>query len=157
MSKTEVKKTEKKTFAYRNIKKELNVFPSYSEFSDEFHIELGADGEMVIVEDKPTDWRELANKNADKVGLAYVLQVAARTGQMPAPFMDSEAIDVTMINPNDPDGLHQLAKEDYKAKVDELAQKLGVSVDELLKAFISGQLEELITSKTGKTEESEAQ
>lgn len=153
------------SFAYRNIKKDFTPDRETETITKQFHLERGEHNEAVIVEDRKTDWLELANKDADKCGLAYVLDLARRTGQglEQFGFKDSEAMDSSFIDPMDPSKSLEKAASSLGSnteKLEKIAKQLGVSTDELIDSFIKGQLAELISAKvdeSAKATESEAQ
>lgn len=143
-----------KTFAYRGIKKEFTKFQDYSLITPNAHLELGENNEAVVVEDRPDDWFEIAQKDADKVGLANILELARRRGENPFDgryaFKNEEALDLGDLDPNDPESVKAaigLGKEATE-KLEATAKQLGVSVDELVDAFVKGSLNALIESKS---------
>lgn len=142
-------KAVKKQFAVRNIKKEFTTFEDGPVITKQFHIELGDKNETVIVEDRPCDWLELANKDADKVGLVNVLSNIERQGldvRSFAVFNDSEALDLSELDPMNPHAYNDSIKAQNKAmqELQATASKLGVTVDSLISAAISGKIEDLI-------------
>lgn len=149
-----------KEFSCRNIKKEFTKFQSGESVTPEFHIELGDNNETVIVEDRPTDWIELANRDADKVGLINVLQTIERQGldvRQACRFDDREAVDTSSLDPMNPHVYSDAvqAKDESYEKLQETAKVLGVSVDGLISAAISGSLDKLIAEKTAAKQKEE--
>lgn len=146
-----------KSFSYRGIKKEFTTFEAPEVITSDFHLELGENNESVIIEDRKVDWAELANKDVDSVGLRHVLENLARQGQSVKDVMrnktfsfdNSEAIDTSMIDPENPDSIKVLQKQNNEAqsKIDAIAAQLGVSSDKLVKMFSEGKLSDLIAAK----------
>lgn len=152
----EVVKTEKKpiTICYRNIKKEFNKFEGAGEpISPQYHLELDEKNAVKKVQDRNRDWAELADKDVNQVGLANILRLMSK-GQMSfgqTMFKDDEAIDTSVI----PDDVSTLSGKDPTKKLEVLATKLGVSVDDLIQAFMNGGLNDLIETKLNEKKESE--
>ena len=146
-----------KSFAYRGIKKDFNVFKDYPLITPNAHLELGEHNEAVIVEDRPDDWHEIAQKDADKVGLANILEIARRRGENPYDgryaFQDGDALDLGNLDPKDPESVKAALGQTSEAqsKLEGIAAKLGISVDELVDSFIKGTLASLIESKSSNT------
>lgn len=147
------------SFSYRNIKKDLSVPYVYPTLSEQFHLEVGEHNQAVVVPDRPTDWEELQNTNVDKVGLQNVLLLAQKRGDSLAAFsfQDDEALDLSEINPMNPNAVKDVvaSQKEASAKLDGIAQQLGVSTDTLVKAFMDGSFADLVASKipTEKVEE----
>lgn len=145
-----------KTFAYRNIKKEFRPVKGYVNITTQYHLELGEHNETKIVQDRNVDWQELANKDMDKVGLANVLELARKRGLPQNAFMfkDEEALDLSTLDPNDPNAVNQVVTDGAAAheKLEAIAAQLGVSVDALIDAFIAGTLNEVIAQHTASGE-----
>ena len=141
------------TICYRNIKKEFNKFAAYGEpVSTQFHLELAENNQAKKVQDRNRDWAELHDKDVDQVGLANILRLMQR-GQLgfgQTMFKDDEALDVAAI----PEDINTIKPEQSQVKLKSLAEKLGVSVDELVDSFINGSLTTLIEEKM-KTKEPE--
>lgn len=138
-----------RSFSYRNIKKEFRTPSKEESITKQFHLELGEKNEVVIVEDRPCDWQELANKDADKVGLANVLDIARRQGldvHNIYAFKDVEAIDTSMIDTMNPGSIKEVvaSKDESMKKLESTAAQLGVSVADLVNAAISGSLDKFI-------------
>lgn len=156
MSKTSNEIQAAKCFSCRNIKKEFNVFADTESVTKQYHLELTENNEVVVVEDRPTDWVELANKDVDQVGLANVLGIIERQGldvRTACVFRDEEAIDTSMLDPMNPHVYQQAteAKDESYKKLQATAASLGVSVDTLLTAAMTGTLENLIKANQEKT------
>lgn len=151
-----VVETGKKSFAYRNIKKEFRTPKSYENITTQFHLELGEHNETKIVQDRNVDWQELANKDMDKVGLANILELARKRGisANAFAFKDEEALDLSTLDPNDPNAVNQVVTDGAAAheKLEAIAAQLGVSVDALIDAFIAGTLNEVIAQHTASGE-----
>lgn len=151
----ESKVVEKRSFTYRGIKKDFTEFEKFKTVTPQRHLELAEKGEVVIVEDRPTDWVELANKDIDKVGLKAIIDLAEKglVNPFDVMFKDNEAeIDLSDINPMDINGLNQVvnSRSENEAKLEKYASQLGISVEELIKATVEGSLTSLIESKTKK-------
>lgn len=148
------------TICYRNIKKEFNKFAAYGEpVSSQFHLELGEKNEAKKVQDRNRDWAELHDKDVDQVGLANILKLMSR-GQLgfgQTMFKDDEALDVAAI----PEDINNIKPEDSSKKLQQLADQLGCSVNDLIQAYVNGTLTTLIEDKMNalkgdtKTEEKE--
>lgn len=151
--------TAKKSFAYRNIKKEFTTFETADVISKQFHLELGENYEVKVVQDRDRDWQELANKDVDKVGLAAVLAAATKRGDPLDAFMfkDEEALDISRLDPDNPAAMESAlsGSKESTAKLNGLAAKLGMTTDELISAFMDGSLANKIEAKV-KPEEKEA-
>lgn len=151
-----VVETGKKSFAYRNIKKEFRTPKSYENVTTQFHLELGEHNETKIVQDRNVDWQELANKDMDKVGLANILELARRRGISADAFAfkDNEALDLSGLDPMDPNAVNEAvsAGSDASKKLEAIAGQLGISVDDLVNAFIAGTLNEVIAQHTASGE-----
>lgn len=151
------KVVEKRSFAYRGIKKDFTEFEKFETITPQAHLELAEKGEVVLVEDRPTDWVELANKDIEKVGLKAIIDLAEKglVNPLDVMFKDNEAdIDLSDINPMDINGLNQVvnSRSENEAKLEKYASQLGISVEELIKATVEGSLTSLIESKTKKEE-----
>lgn len=150
-----------KSFAYRCIKKDFTSFGKAKNITPEFHLELGENNEAVIVEDRPTDWFALAQKDADKVGLANILEIARRRGENPYDgryaFKDEEALDLGDMDAKNPESVKQAiaAGSQAQKKLEATAAQLGVSVDELVDSFVKGTLSALIEKNVKVDEQSE--
>lgn len=143
----------KRSFTCRNIKKDFTQFRSTEGITPEFHLELTKEQETVIVEDRPTDWLELANKDVKNVGLAYILDVIQNQGldvRKVCAFKDVEAIDTSNIDPLNPhvyrDSLE--GQKQAMAELEATAAKMGVTVDSLIKAALSNKVEDLVKLQT---------
>lgn len=151
-NKTQDKVKKPITICYRNIKKEFNKFAAYGEpVSTQFHLELAENNQAKKVQDRNCDWAELHDKDVDQVGLANILRLMQR-GQLgfgQTMFKDDEALDVAAI----PEDINQIKPSETNAKLEALAKKLGVSVNDLVDAFINGTLTSLIEEKMKSTEE----
>ena len=152
-----------KEFAYRNIKKEFTTFKPVEMITKNYHLELGEHNDTVVVEDRPDDWFEIAQIDADKVGLVNVLEIARRTGDNVFDgrysFKDNEALDISELDPNNPNKtIAQLqAGQEAQKKLAATAEQLGVSVDDLVDAFVKGTLSTLIASKLPSEEKKEGE
>lgn len=143
----------KRSFTCRNIKKDFTQFKATEGITPEFHLELTKEQETVIVEDRPTDWLELANKDVNNVGLAYVLDVIQNQGldvRKVCAFKDDEALDSSKIDPmsthNYRDALQ--GQKSAMAELEATAAKMGVTVDSLIKAALSNKVEDLVKLQT---------
>lgn len=149
MSSPAVKKA---VFNYRCFKQKELYKPTQSEtVTKQFHLELGEKNQTIIVEDRPVDWVELANKDVDQVGLANVLRLMQK-GLVDArdlAFKESEALDLGSLDPSDPESIKEtLASQQANVqKLEALASRLGCSVDELIDATINGTIAEFVQSK----------
>lgn len=146
-----------KSFTVRNIKKEFTQFEELPTTAPQYHLELGENNEAVIVQDRDVDFAELANKDVDSVGLANILELARRRGDSLAAFQfkDEEALDLGDLDPMDPVGVNNMinAGKGAEAKLENIASQLGVTVDELVKSYIAGNVEALIKKGVAKDEE----
>lgn len=138
------------TIAYRNIKKDSHVFDSYSNEFPNAHLELGENNETVVVEDRPDDWFEIAQQDKDKVGLANIIDIVRRQGGDPFDgrfaYKDEEALDLSGLDPKDPESVKAAVSKgaDALKELKATAEKLGVSVDQLISASIDGSIGELV-------------
>lgn len=148
-----------KTVKYRNIQKEVvNTSDDFETLTKEFHLELGENNQAVIVEDRPVDWCEIANKDVNQVGLANILELARRRGDdlSAFAFKDDEALDLGDLDPMNPQAVTDMVASQTaaNAKLESIAQQLGVSVDSLVDAFVKGTFADLVASAS-KVEEKE--
>lgn len=148
-------------FKYRNFKKDFNKPYHYSNLSEQKHLELGEHNEVVIVDDRPTDWTEFVNNNVDKVGLVNVLELARRRGDSIAKFAydDKEALDLSDMDPMNPQAINKViaGQEEAADKLVGIAKQLGVSVDDLVKSFMNGTFNDLVASKVNTEEKKEGE
>lgn len=154
-------------FAYRNIKKDFTKFESTEEITTQRHLELTEYNGTKIVDDRNVDWFMLAQQDADSVGLANILALATKNKQNLAQFAmrnaeqyalkDSETADISMVDPMNPDAMEKLAQSGNNAenKLKALAQKLDLSLDQLIENVVNGTLEKVISDKLVKKEENE--
>lgn len=160
MSNNEAKKVVRK-IKYRCFEKEFTDFLPTETITSQFHLELGEKNDVVIVEDRKTDWQELANKDVDKTGIRYVLSLLDKGVINPESlrFKEAEAMDLSDLNPMDPESVKKTiaSKEASVAKLENTAKSLGVDVDTLVKALMNGEFATLVdkATKVAKTEESE--
>lgn len=160
MSKKEVK-TESKTFTYRNfVDKPQSELVGSVELTSNYHLERGENWDVKVVEDRATDWKELANKDVDKVGLSAVLAMAQKGLVDPETlaFNDSEALDLGALDPMDPQSVKTTISKGAEAetKLKGIAEQLGVSVDKLVESFLNGSFADLVAEKTKKEGEENA-
>lgn len=138
------------SFSYRNIKKDFQVFEGTPEITSNFHLELGEHNETVIVEDRNDDWVEIHKQGVESVGVKNIIEILAKRNEDAFDgrfaYKDSEALDTSMINPMDPEGVRKMVegKGAAESKLAEIAKGLGVSVDDLVDSFIKGTLNDLI-------------
>lgn len=166
-NKTPIKKAPIQTFAYRNIKKDFTKFIATADINKQRHLELTEYNGTKIVDDRNVDWFELAQKDADQVGLANILAIATRNKQNLAQFAmrnaqeyalkDSECADLSMVDPMNPDKMAALAaqKDSSYKKLEGLAKQLDISVDTLIESVMTGGLEKIISEKLEVKKESE--
>ena len=122
--------TVNRSFCIRNIKKEFTEFIPGDVITSQYHLDRGEKNEVVIVQDRDRDWFELAQQDADKVGLVNVLKLASR-GQMDlsqCAYSDDEGdMDLSGMNPMDPQAIKDAIAQvdDLQKKVDELTTQLA--------------------------------
>lgn len=164
MSSSEViKPIERSNFSYRCIKKEFYKPIPSEVITKQFHLELGEKYETIIVEDRKTDWLELANKDLDQCGLANVLKLAQKglVDTSSLAFSDDEALDLGGLDPMDPSSVNKVisSQAENVKKLEAIAAKVGCSVDELITSTLQGTIADLIAQKmsenTEKKEEKE--
>lgn len=152
---SESKTTQKaaiRSFTVRGIKKNFTDFNSSDVITPEFHLELDKNNETLVIEDRPVDWVELANKDVKNVGLTYVLDLIKNQGKdirSVCAFQDAEATDTSLIDPMDPNN-YRKSINGQKAAMSELektASRMGVTVDSLVAAALSGKVEDLVKIK----------
>lgn len=140
-------------FSHRNIKKEFTKFVGTPTITKNAHLELGEHNETKIVEDRNDDWFELQQRDVDKVGLANILDLARKQGinayDGRYSFKDGEAMDLSDMNPNDPESIKSTidAGTAAMAELKATAEKLGVSVSDLITAAAQGTLASLVGKK----------
>lgn len=148
---------ETKTFTKGFVKKDWQKPIEGENISEQKHLELTGLDTIEIVDDRPCDWFELQQKDADKVGLANVLEIARRRGDSMAKFAfsDQEAIDTSGIDPMNVNQLQEsiASINESSAKLDGIAQQLGMSTTELINAFISGSLTDAIQAKVNQVQQ----
>lgn len=147
----------KRSINYRCFKKDFTEFDKFETVTPQRHLELAEKGEVVIVDDRPVDWVELANKEIEKVGLKAIIDLAERglVNPVDVMFKDNETgLDLSDIDPMDINSLNQIVKgqSQYEATLEKYAQQLGISVEELIKATVDNTLASLIESKMKKEE-----
>lgn len=154
---TQVKPTVR-SFAYRCFKKDFSTptVGASETVTKQFHLELGQSNELLIVEDRNVDWLELANKDVDSVGLSNILKLASKGLVDPSSlaFKDDEALDLGDLNGNDPESVKNLisSQSESLAKLNALAEQIGCSTDDLIKATLDGSLNAFISSKMAEKE-----
>ena len=146
---------------YRCFEKEFTDFVPSENITEQKHLDFDEKGVVVIVDDRPCDWLELANKDVDKVGIKYVLEMAKKGLVDPETlrFRDEEALDLSKINPMDPQSIKDIigSTEENANKLETISKKLGVSVNDLIQAFASGKLADLVESKTANVDKKEGE
>ena len=151
-----------RTFNYRCfLNKEIPASIKYDAITDQKHLELGEKNETKIVEDRPCDWLELANKDVDQCGLANVLKLAQK-GLIDVnsfAFKDEEALDLGDLDAKDPNAVNEVLKS-QKAnmeKLDNLANQLGTDVDGVIAALMNGTFADLVANSTKKNDVKEGE
>ena len=145
------------SFSVRNIKKEFVKFKSESCVTKQAHLEVDEGNKIKIVKDRNRDWFELANKDADKVGLTNILELARKRGQdfSAFAFKDEEAVSLSGLDPMNPQDMQKkLNSNTPLKKLEGTAKQLGLTVDELVKAVAEGTLSTILKEKSVKKEES---
>lgn len=139
------------SFAYRNIKKDYSIPETSSTISKQYHLELGAKNELLIIEDRDIDWFEIAQKDVENVGISAVLRDVQRgLVDVNSLMTTDEGIDLSGLNVKDPqsvkDGISSISENEAKLK--KLASQLGVSTDTLISKILDGSFSELIQEKS---------
>lgn len=148
-----------KTICYRNIKKDFTKFVATPNITPNSHLELGEHYETKVVEDRPDDWFEFQQIGVESVGVKNIINMLAKRQENAFDgrflFKDEEAMDTSMIDPMDPEGIKRMATGSTAAseKLEALAKSVGLTAEELVDSMIKGNLAEVIESK--KVEESE--
>ena len=148
-----IEKAAKKSFAYRNIKKEFTSFEATPNVTPNAHLELGEHYETKIVEDRPDDWFEFQQIGVESVGVKNIINMLAKRQENALDgrfaYKDEEAIDTSMIDPMDPEGIKRMAtgSEAATKKLEAIAKSVGLTADELVDAMIKGNLSEVIEFK----------
>lgn len=146
---------------YRCFEKEFTDFIPCETVTEQKHLDYDDKGVVVIVDDRPCDWQELADKDVDKVGIKYVLEMAKKglVDSETLRFRDEEALDLSKINPMDPQAIKDVigSTQENAQKLESIAKELGVSVNDLVQAFASGTLGSLVDSKTATVEKKEGE
>jgi hypothetical protein len=148
-----VEKIAARTFAYRNIKKDFTEFKACENVTKNAHLELGEHYETKIVEDRPDDWFEFQQLGLESVGVKNIIAMLAKRGENPYDgrfaFKDEEAIDISMIDPMDPESVKRMATGAAAAseKLEALAKSVGLTAEELVDHMIKGDLATFIESK----------
>lgn len=160
MSKTnnEVQETANNySFIRRFIKKDAQTPIENIVITEQKHLELTGLDTIEIVDDRPVDWFEKQQKDADKVGLANVLEIARRRGDSLEKFAfnDNEAIDISEVDPMNVNQLKESIQtiNQSQAKLESIASQLGMTTTELINAFIGGTLTDAIQAKVNQESE----
>lgn len=115
--------TENRSFSYRCFKKDFNKFHEALTITPEFHFERGEGDEVIVVEDRPKDWVEIANQDVGKVGLANILKLAAKgqidISQCAYNSQTEGGLDVSEFNTMDPESI-----KSQISSIDELTKKV---------------------------------